>query len=560
MDAALSAYHEAYEAVQADDDNLDTWERLSVAIDAVVPYVGSVDKRTLSLESIESIYIRFLSKFPLLHGYWLKFVEVMKSLSHGDKDKVKSVYENAVSSFPNSVDLWVAYSESEESPETRQQLLIRACEKCGLDFMGHPVWDARLEVERALNGDVKPIFETIIRIPLHQYARYFEEYSSMLSEEEKADSNEVFASTQAKTSERWAYEAHIARNYFHVHELEADEIDNWNSYLDYIEEVGTPAEVRALYERALVPAALYDSFWLRYIRWMIRNGEDEEEIRNGFRRASTVFVPIARPLIRYQWAIYEESVGQFARAKDVYDIIHQSMQSSLFEDHDWYVQRLNLELRTGGVKAVADLIATILSAGPQQQQQQPKKKKKAATAANTQNNTVAYAVCNTYQAVAILYKVEHMLKKALELLESLWESCNWNRYYVTNYFWLMLAASNNDDGLHVLWERIVSEAPIPPLLIEDLSNLYMDHLKVHSTSPEAVKRLMQVDIETNGCFPLRKLSHKKYEDDVEHRLTLENGHPGIVVDPSERYTKASAKTGLSPVLERYLQEQKRYLK
>ena len=52
----------------------------------------------------------------------------------------------------------------------------------GLDFLSHPFWDKYIEFEQGqMNSDgVFAILERVIQIPLHQYARYYEKYSSLM--------------------------------------------------------------------------------------------------------------------------------------------------------------------------------------------------------------------------------------------------------------------------------------------------------------------------------------------------------------------------------------------
>ena len=59
------------------------------------------------MEKICLVYDRFLSKFPLCYGYWMKYASHMTHLC--TLDKVIEVLERAVLSATYSVDLWVHY-------------------------------------------------------------------------------------------------------------------------------------------------------------------------------------------------------------------------------------------------------------------------------------------------------------------------------------------------------------------------------------------------------------------------------------------------------------------
>lgn len=404
-----------------------------------------------------------------------------------------TIHERAVAAFPMSTDLWVAYTaflvqglsqrhpvgNTEEYQQTKksakpvdkktldaeiahiQSVFERAASEIGKDFMSHVFWDEYLAFEETYGKeqqqpDEKPkksatptakipkhkkrilsLLARIVRLPLHQYARYYEQFrdnflalvqpiypdlegstvdqevaSLVLQDFEIAylklqnakDSNEtsqpkkrgrkpsasktdsaitpqaivdyftnvIFARSQQGTTDRWTYESQITRSYFHVVALEQDQLENWQAYLTWGEteytrisnlftkkqngesledqeeqwkvcitqEVVEEAleQIRVLYERALVPGALYDSIWLRYVRWLYAQakardddkavyGKLLEDTRNVYRRASTIFVPVSRPFIRFQYSLFEESLGEIVRARDVL----QALQEEAYE-------------------------------------------------------------------------------------------------------------------------------------------------------------------------------------------------------------------------------------
>ena len=166
---------------------------------------------------------------------------------------------------------------------------------------------------------------------MHQYARYFERYRQLaqtrpltdlappdllsqfraeldaaagqIAPGAKADAEverdlrlrvdshhlEIFSKTQTETTKRWTYESEIKRPYFHVTELDEGQLANWKKYLDFEEAEGSYSRTQFLYERCLVTCAHYDEFWLRYARWMSAQPEKEEETRNIYQRASTIY-------------------------------------------------------------------------------------------------------------------------------------------------------------------------------------------------------------------------------------------------------------------------------
>lgn len=410
------------------------------------------------------------------------------------------VYQKAGLAFPMSMDVWIAYldfliaglvipldipapkEEEEEGQQQQQQqeskikkeqhnqetrdlysqqidyitqIFETARSHIGRDFLSDSFWDkyiAFLQNHEAYSDDASgelarlealtTVLASIARIPLHQYARYYEQFTETiavyfdklkngkvidswddlsieddvalkvltqteLNRLKKSSANEsnqitaqaildhfanvIFLQTQTGTNDRWNFESLITRNYFHVLELDQEEIDNWDKYINwetekyfqlretYKQQKETPPDesvspedivdletisdeflqLETLYERALVPCAMYDTFWLKYTRSLYNiadtflqnkyldvpdddsevKTEDEniktrakeiyeqfiEKARNAYIRASTVFVPITRPFIRFQYALFEESLGEIEKSRSILNGLQEAM-------------------------------------------------------------------------------------------------------------------------------------------------------------------------------------------------------------------------------------------
>jgi pre-mRNA-processing factor 39 len=275
------------------------------------------------------------------------------------------------------------------------RLFERGASSVGLDFLAHPFWDKFIEFEERVEAFDKifAILGRVIHVPMHQYARYFERYRQLAqmrplhelappeilaqfrSEIEAASSHvapgakaeaeierdvrmrvdnyhlEVFSNTQTETTKRWTYESEIKRPYFHVTELDESQLNNWKKYLDFEEIEGTYSRTQFLYERCLVTCAHYDEFWQRYARWMAAQPGKEEEVRNIYQRASCIYVPIANPATRLQYAYFEEMVGRVEVAKD----IHWAILFALPNHVETIVSMANLSRRHGGLEAAIEV-------------------------------------------------------------------------------------------------------------------------------------------------------------------------------------------------------------
>jgi pre-mRNA-processing factor 39 len=272
----------------------------------------------------------------------------------------------------------------------------------GLDFLAHPFWDKYIEFEERHEAHDKicAILIRVVGIPMHQYARYYERFRSLahtrpLEElvepsllasfrarveaeaaaqgsgprqdleverdvRAKIDNHyyEVFTKTQEEVSKRWTYESEIKRPYFHVTELDHQQLGNWRKYLDFEEAEGDFDRVVCLYERCLVTCAFYDEFWFRYARWMQAQqyqpeGRNvKEEIRHIYIRACTMFVPVSRPGIRLQWAFFEESCGRIDIARD----IHEAILIKLPDCVEVLVSWAHLQRRQVGLDAAVQVL------------------------------------------------------------------------------------------------------------------------------------------------------------------------------------------------------------
>jgi pre-mRNA-processing factor 39 len=187
-----------------------------------------------------------------------------------------------------------------------KRLFERAATNVGLDFMGHTFWDKYVAFEESRNEQdhrLLPLLERIVRIPMHQYARYYEKWqqlcaslppaqvvdaitlshyeaevratpspdgnvdkssaeieAGMKAKIEQANSA-VYVKTQEETNKRWVFEAEIKRPYFHVKPLDEAQLANWRKYLEFEETLGDSLRIKTLFQRCLVACVcLYFSF------------------------------------------------------------------------------------------------------------------------------------------------------------------------------------------------------------------------------------------------------------------------------------------------------------
>ena len=172
---------------------------------------------------------------------------------------------------------------------------------------------------------------------------------------------ESMKSTEDRISLRSKYEEGIKRPYFHVKPLERGQLKNWNEYLDFMtkemsKEGGDMTEVEILYERALIACALYEEFWMNYVRWWTeRDGDNTEKIRNIYKRACSYHLQ-EKVDIHLHWASFEEKLRNYEGAASVLENIEKAHPQMI----SLVMARINLERRRNNHGKVLELYENII--------------------------------------------------------------------------------------------------------------------------------------------------------------------------------------------------------
>ncbi|PHH87869.1 hypothetical protein CDD83_8296 [Cordyceps sp. RAO-2017] len=382
--------------VEADPDNFESWEGLIKACELLE---GGLNRNSSpqALAAFRDAYDRFLAKYPLFFGYWKKYAELEFNIA--GTESAEMVYERGCSCVTHSVDLWTEYCrfkmDTTHDPDIVRGLFERAATFVGIDFMSHPFWDKYIEYEerREAHDRIFAVLARVIRIPLHQFNRYYDRFRTMshtrpiaelvspdvlsrIQAEVEAEAAaqggaaktelevereirtkidsiyfDAHGVTQSETTKRWAYESELGRQFFHVTELDHSQLNNWRKYLDFEEAESDFYRTVCLYERCLVACALYDEFWFRYARWMSAQAGKEEEVRHIFIRAS-FYVPVSRPGIRLQWAYFEECYERALVSQD----LHEAVLMKLPDCIEVIVSWAHLQRREKDIEAAIQVI------------------------------------------------------------------------------------------------------------------------------------------------------------------------------------------------------------
>lgn len=225
--------------------------------------------------SIELIFKQILSRYPLLFGYWKKFTAIQYQLH--DLPTSLKVLKNATDSFPYSIDLWCDYLRVltvnyPKETELIKNKIDKAKQLIGWQFYSHPLWDLIITYYSKNNEDLIPLYYEIIRIPLHQYAKYIGAFKKLLTEKNlQTDIKQVDVlakENQAAVNQIWPFESSIKQHYFNLTPLSSTEIDNWTKYLNYlIRNNKNSSLLESVFERSLIPCCFVESIWILYVEW-----------------------------------------------------------------------------------------------------------------------------------------------------------------------------------------------------------------------------------------------------------------------------------------------------
>ncbi|XP_078427792.1 tetratricopeptide repeat (TPR)-like superfamily protein isoform X2 [Wolffia australiana] len=291
------------------------------------------------------------------------------------------------------------------------RLFERGLAYVGTDYLSSPLWDEYIKYEysRQAWSHVAMIYTRILENPIQHFDRYLNSLKELalsrpLSEirtAEEADLVTVSAVptdgvegevhpdsveqstkrvseglTEAEEVEKYiairddvykkakeyeskiiGFETAIRRPYFHVRPLDDPELENWHTYLDFIERGDDFNKVVKLYERCLIACANYPEFWIRYMLCMEASGS-LELANNALARATQVFVK-KRPEIHIFAARFKENHDDVAGARAEFQLLHSEISPGYLEA---VVKHANMEYRLGSREAAFSIYEEAIAA------------------------------------------------------------------------------------------------------------------------------------------------------------------------------------------------------
>lgn len=129
--------------------------------------------------------------------------------------------------------------------------------------------------------------------------------------------NRIFERNMKECEIRAGFEANIKRPYFHVKPLDYPQLFNWLAYLDFEIREGQEERIKILFDRCLIPCALYEEFWIKYARWTWKTYKSKTKTREIYLKAKTHCPSSLNLTLSHSG--FEESVENFDDAIKILD-------------------------------------------------------------------------------------------------------------------------------------------------------------------------------------------------------------------------------------------------
>ncbi|KAF9352212.1 hypothetical protein BGX34_000124 [Mortierella sp. NVP85] len=540
----IETWDRCWAVVKATPTDFDAWEELMRLADRQDGGFGP-EAPPANISNVRTIYDAFLTQFPLCFGYWKKYSD-LEFMARGVEGAVE-IFERGVKSISNSVDLWVQYCSfvMDHRPDDRdaiERLFERGADAVGMDFMPHVFWDkfiAFYEEDQDFPKLAK-LMERIIKIPQHQYARFYQQYAQLMashpvkeliseeqyesykaqlvaskiaqqdqdaestSEEQIVEPQEpeirqlildtcaqVHARTAEETNKRWPFEAEIKRPYFHVKPMDLPQLANWRRYLDFEEAEGDVERIRVLYERCLVTCALYEEFWLRYGTWA-RSQSNLENLRDIYSRAAQM-VPPSNPSSRLTLALVEEEQGSIDTARQQYQTVLQHLPGHI----DTIVRFANFERRATPNDLTAAESVYVSQLGQE-----------------NVDETTQTAIVTLY--AKFLWQTKKDVERAREIFKT-GEGKFDSRFYFSTYLQFEMDQPGEDFERRVssVFEQ-VRYSGLPEAIKNDFGQMYLDFVMEFGSSAARYNQL-EADIKAPSVFVVESRKRAAVEQADEDR-------------------------------------------
>ncbi|XP_069594996.1 pre-mRNA-processing factor 39-like isoform X2 [Ranitomeya imitator] len=277
-----------------------------------------------------------------------------------------------------------------------------AMDSCGMDYRSDELWNLYIEYELKHEHfrEAMTLYNRVLNIPTQSYQMHYERckclistrspveflteeelgaiYAEMqaendypvamedLASEDIGDSlseadvqkirqhfldarEQMYLRNEMEVQKRSAFEDGIKQLYFVSMPLNIKQLQNWRKYLAFEKSQGQHDRIVVLFERCLIPCAMYEEFWLSYAQYM--EGQSVEAARSVFERACRTHLP-RKFTLHHQWAFFEEKHGELDSARAILHNLENVLPGLVIVR----LRRVNLERRNGNLQEAERLL------------------------------------------------------------------------------------------------------------------------------------------------------------------------------------------------------------
>lgn len=530
-----------------------------------------LQKYTTPTETVKRVitetFDELLSRFPLFYVYWKKYTALQYQMS--GLETSLATLSNGLDVFPTSLDLWIDYltllcsnhNDEQDHIDKIRSEFETAVGFVGHQFLSHPLWDKYIEFEKSQNDNLKVlnILLRVVRIPLHQYARYYQslteikdkvplesimdldpELHNIIDSNPDQDKNTLLTNhisrictdTYTYVTKIWPYEAKVAQlTSFTLIPLDPSVVSTWEEYLDFMiaKHTASPSELNkkqviSLFERSLVPTALETKLWLKYIKWVSSSlPSDTDLLQNIYHRAVNLYVPVDIYSIRLSHALFLEINDK--SSETINELYLNTIKSNPAEPapiihYVQYVTRVNKNS-----KRTADWLNQILNSRFK--------------SGKTETELTIYE-----QRIADLLNDKTAGVLVAELIKILWYQCKDHTALKIHFsfyskqeslfgsvpFWSIYYKYQRSLGDRTSLSKVVAfiknSSALPLTLINAILLDYADYLQ---QNPEATastyKRVLELEYDAYNA-----LHYRLVDDKQRKRFKGESGHPSVFIE------------------------------
>lgn len=552
-------------------NDLASWDALVVLTEQLLikyPSPTEIIKQTIT-----KTFDELLTRFPLFFGYWKKYVSLIYQI-YGIDESIK-VLVRSLDSFPQSLELWLDYmtiliSNFNEDKEKIRFNFTKGLKYVGNHFLSHPLWDKYLEFEQNEGNlnNVLQILLQVIKIPLHQYSKYYQMFLTTrqsvpiddiveleegliipkdVNEEGKIKLvdeyfNNVFLNTQTYVAEIWPFESQIKQSFFTLSHVSKQEFDNWDNYLNFQitkhSNTLTPLtkqQTISTFERSLIPTALYPKFWYKYLDWYLDNYPQEfDNINSIYLKAVNLFIPIKFIDIRLNYALFLQANKQdHDKIHDVYLSIISYVPYE-FKPIIRYIRFLS-SLNNSNHKKTCEILESILANYFNRQRKMELEYHLTRFIKLLNDKTISIIIVELIKINWIFIKNHLNVKKNLNY---------YSKFEILNGsipFWTMNYKYHKQyhdfKNLTKIIEFIKNGSSLPISTITLILTDYTEFLKTNHQSDSSISifdlnnhtKILQLEADLSN--PLE--SRFKMDHQLQKRQKRQSGHPGVLIDKPE---------------------------